>query len=59
MRMEQTEPVSAGLPPGLIVLVLGPATKELTGTLWRVGLRPVRGQRYGTVWALPPERGRP
>ena len=53
MRRTVTAPVAVDLPPGLIVVVLGPATKELTTVLWDVGLRPVRGQRYGTVWALP------
>ena len=52
MRRIVSAPVSVDLPPGLIVVVLGPATKELTTALWDVGLRPVRGQRYGTVWAL-------
>lgn len=56
--MESMTPVSVELPTGLIVVVLGPATRELTSTLWRVGLRPVRGQRYGTVWAQPVGRGR-
>ena len=51
--MHTNEPVAVDLPPGLIVVVLGPATRDLTGTLWSVGLRPVRGQRYGTVWAKP------
>lgn len=54
--MEKTSPVAVDLPPGLTVVVLGPATKELTRVLWDVGLRPVRGQRYGTVWALPTGR---
>ena len=51
--MERTESVAVDLPPGLVVVVLGSATKELTRLLWSVGLRPVRGQRYGTVWAQP------
>ncbi len=54
--MEQTAPVAVDLPPGLVVVVLGSATKELTRLLWAVGLRPVRGQRYGTVWAQPAKR---
>ena len=49
-------PVTVELPPGLIVVVLGPATPTVTGALWGAGLRPVRGQRYGTVWALPTVR---
>ena len=54
--MEKTAPVAVELLPGLIVVVLGPATKELTTLLWDVGLRPVRGQRHGTVGALLAER---
>ena len=54
--MGKTSPVAVDLPRGLVVVVLGPATKELTNVLWSVGLRPVRGQRYGTVWAQPTER---
>jgi hypothetical protein len=48
---------TVGLPPGLVVVVLGPPSVGLVGALWGAGLRPVRGQRGGTVWALP-ERGR-
>jgi hypothetical protein len=44
---------SAALPPGLVVTVLGPATVALARALWEAGLRPVRGQRYGSVWAVP------
>lgn len=54
--MEKAAPVAVDLPPGLVVVVLGPATRELTRLLWEVGLRPVRGQRYGTVWSQPAER---
>lgn len=57
MKMEKTAPVAVDLPPGLVVVVLGPATRELTRILWDVGLRPVRGQRFGTVWAQPARRG--
>lgn len=55
--MEKTAPVAVDLPPGLIVVVLGPATRDLTRILWEVGLRPVRGQRYGAVWARPVGKG--
>jgi hypothetical protein len=54
--MVMESPVTVDLPPGLIVVVLGPATLTVTGALWGAGLRPVRGQRYGTVWAQPAER---
>lgn len=45
--------VTVPTPSGLAVVVLGPASTTLTRALWGAGLRPVRGQRYGTVWALP------
>jgi hypothetical protein len=47
---------TVGLPPGLVVVVLGPATAVVAGALWRAGLRPVRGQRGATVWAVPERR---
>lgn len=50
----------AVLPPGLTVVVWGPAGSELIRSLWRAGLRPVRGGQPGaTVWALPGQAGRP
>lgn len=35
------------------VVVLGPATAVVVRALWEVGLRPVRAQVGGTVWAMP------
>lgn len=48
--------VTVPMPLGLTVVVLGPGSTALTRALWGAGLRPVRGQRYGTVWALPEGR---
>ena len=44
---------TTGLHPGLVVVVLGPANAVVTQALWAAGLRPVRGQRHGSVWAFP------
>ena len=44
---------TTGLNPGLVVVVLGPANAVVTQALWAAGLRPVRGQRHGSVWAFP------
>ena len=44
---------TTGLYPGLVVVVLGPANAVVTQALWAAGLRPVRGQRHGSVWAFP------
>ena len=41
------------VPTELMVVVLGPPTRGLVDALWRAGLRPVRGQTGGAVWALP------
>lgn len=41
------------VPTELMVVVLGPATRGLVDALWRAGLRPVRGQTGGAVWAVP------
>ncbi len=40
-------------PPDVVVVVLGSPTVDLAQSLWRFGLRPVRGQRCGTVWTRP------
>jgi hypothetical protein len=45
-------------PSGLKVVVLGPPTAVLVGALWAAGLRPVRGQVVGSVWARPEREGR-
>lgn len=41
------------VPTELTVVVLGPPPRGLVDALWRSGLRPVRGQTGGSVWALP------
>lgn len=41
------------VPPGVKVLVLGPAPADLVRALWTAGLRPVRGQTVGTLWMAP------
>ena len=41
------------LPTELVVVVIGAPSRELVEALWRSGLRPVRGQTGGSVWALP------
>ena len=43
---------------GLVVVVLGPPPGMLVDALWRAGLRPVRGQTAGSVWARPCGEGR-
>lgn len=48
--------VTVPLPAGPTVVVLGPASATLIRALWQTGLRPVRGQRSGTVWVLPEGR---
>ena len=56
MEESRVEPV--GLPPGVRVMVLGPAPAGLVQVLWGAGLRPVRARRVGTLWTLPDEGGR-
>jgi hypothetical protein len=41
----------------LVVVVLGPPSAVLVGALWSMGLRPMRGQSSGTVWARPDAGG--
>ena len=41
------------LPTELVVVVLGAPSRGLVDALWGAGLRPVRGQTGGSVWALP------
>ena len=55
--MEESAAGRAGLPPGVKVMVLGPAPSGLVQVLWGAGLRPVRGRTAGSLWALPAERG--
>ena len=43
--------------PGVKVWVLGPAPADLVRVLWAAGLRPVRGQRAGTLWQAPEGSG--
>lgn len=50
---------SPGPVPGLMVIVLGVAPPSLVSALWASGLRPVRGQIGGTVWARPEWAVRP
>lgn len=50
---------SRELPPGVTVLVLGPAPEGLTRVLWGAGLRPVRARKAGMLWMVPADRGRP
>ena len=45
--------VPAGVAPGVVVVVLGPAPGDVVRALWGAGLRPVRGQVGRTVWAQP------
>lgn len=41
------------VPTELMVVVLGRPNRGLVDALWRAGLRPVRGQTAGSVWARP------
>ena len=48
-----TSAIPAGVAPGVVVVVLGPAPATVVRALWGAGLRPVRGQIGRTLWALP------